>query len=126
MIVGVLSQRPIRKISPLGAPWSKAGSTQKADQPVRGQLEFESCELADAVVVEPVSILKFPANREKNREFYDFRATPRIRGPVSPMNSRLSRQIPYIKEQGNSRKEQGISGIIREFPMRMCACRPKR
>jgi hypothetical protein len=30
--------------------------------------KFESYELADAVVVEPVSTLEFPANREKNRE----------------------------------------------------------
>ena len=27
------------------------------------------CVVADAVLVEPVSIPKFPANREKNREF---------------------------------------------------------
>jgi hypothetical protein len=27
---------------------------------------------ADAVTVEPVSTLKFPANREKNREFFNF------------------------------------------------------
>ena len=26
--------------------------------------------VADAVLIEPVSTLKFPANREKNREFY--------------------------------------------------------
>jgi len=27
---------------------------------------------ADAVAVEPVSTAKFPANREKNREFFNF------------------------------------------------------
>lgn len=28
--------------------------------------------MADAVVIEPVSAAKFPANREKNREFSNF------------------------------------------------------
>jgi hypothetical protein len=35
----------------------------------RNTAEFESSELADAVLVKPVSTLAFPANREKNREF---------------------------------------------------------
>jgi two-component sensor histidine kinase len=35
--------------------------------------KFESYELADAVAVEPVSTSQFPANREKNREFFGFR-----------------------------------------------------
>jgi hypothetical protein len=33
--------------------------------------KFESSQLADAVTIEPVSASQFPANREKNREFYD-------------------------------------------------------
>jgi hypothetical protein len=35
-------------------------------------MKFESSQLADAVAVEPVSTAKFPANREKNREFFKF------------------------------------------------------
>ena len=37
--------------------------------------EFKSSQLADAVAVEPVSAPKFPANREINREFFNFGPT---------------------------------------------------
>ncbi|MGZ4924656.1 MAG: hypothetical protein ACXV5H_12000, partial [Halobacteriota archaeon] len=43
--------------------------------------ELEDCVVADAVTYEPVSIPKFPTNREKNREFFNFRARSRLRGP---------------------------------------------
>jgi hypothetical protein len=34
--------------------------------------ELQECMVADAVAVEPVSAPRFPANREKNREFRQF------------------------------------------------------
>jgi putative transposase len=43
------------------------------------------------------------------REFCDFGAVPRIRGPANPMISRLPSQITYTSEQRISAKEQGIS-----------------
>ena len=64
--------------------------------------------MADAVVIEPVSTPKFPANREKNREFFNFGAVFAIRGLTSPIISGLLSQIPYSPEQGIFAKEQGI------------------
>src|ERR1035437_4383311 len=37
--------------------------------------------VADAVIVEPVSAPKFPANREINREFFDFGLALQLRSP---------------------------------------------
>jgi hypothetical protein len=55
---------------------------------------------ADAVLIEPVSNFKFPANREKYREFCRNRRS----GPIPASNQRLksiaSSQIPYATEQG--------------------------
>jgi hypothetical protein len=64
--------------------------------------------VADAVVVEPVSTAKFPANREKNREFFNFRRASRLIWPTSPMISVILSQIPYSTEQGIVFTEQGI------------------
>jgi hypothetical protein len=50
---------------------------------------------------------KFPANREKNREFCDFNAVLRLGGSIGSMISDLSSQIPYTSEQGICCKEQG-------------------
>ena len=47
--------------------------------------KFKYGMVADAVVIEPVSTPEFPANREKNREFYNFEAVQRIRGLASSM-----------------------------------------
>ena len=49
----------------------------------------KECVVADAVVVKPVSASSFPANREKNREICNFRATSSIRRPTNPMISAL-------------------------------------
>ena len=68
--------------------------------------------MADAVIVEPVSTPKFPANREKNREFLKFGPASHIREPMSPMILGLLRQIPYATQQGISEEEQGI--LVRE------------
>jgi hypothetical protein len=37
--------------------------------------------VAHAVVIEPVSIIKFPANREKSREFPDLKGLRQLEGP---------------------------------------------
>jgi hypothetical protein len=41
--------------------------------------------VADAVVVEPVSDAKFPANREKSREYRDFQLFLRSEAAKEPM-----------------------------------------
>ena len=66
--------------------------------------------VADAVALEPVSTLKFPANREKNREYFNFGTASRIRRRFSPIISGLLSQIPYSSEQGVSEQEQGNFG----------------
>ena len=43
------------------------------------------CVVADAVIIEPVSTPQFPANREKNREFFDFVLVTRSRRPANLM-----------------------------------------
>jgi hypothetical protein len=63
--------------------------------------------VADAVQVETVSTLKFPANREKNREFrricpFDARLKANTRA-----RSEVYSEIPYTKDQGIISEEQG-------------------
>jgi hypothetical protein len=41
--------------------------------------------VADVVTVERVSTPKFPANREKNREFFDFRLIRNSKLVIRPM-----------------------------------------
>ena len=43
------------------------------------------CVVADAVAVEPVSTAKFPANREKNRDYFNSGAVFKSAVPLSPM-----------------------------------------
>jgi hypothetical protein len=64
--------------------------------------------VADAVAFEPVSTLKFPANREKNREFRQIRLLWEILKADTRANSKAFSQFPYATEQGNFLKEQGI------------------
>jgi hypothetical protein len=64
--------------------------------------------VADAVTYEPVSILKFPANREKNREFRQIRPLYEILKADTRANSKVSSEIPYATEQGIISAEQGI------------------
>ena len=63
--------------------------------------------VVDAVAVEPVSASKFPANREKNRECFDFRT--RLGRVVAKRSAKpcSCTQIPYGAEQGNNFIEQG-------------------
>jgi hypothetical protein len=49
---------------------------------------------ADAVAVEPVSTAKFPANREKNREFFNFRRSYRTEDRIRPMISGFLAKFP--------------------------------
>jgi hypothetical protein len=62
----------------------------------------------DAVLIGPVSIVKFPASREINREFRRFGSFLRIRAVNQQANSMSCSQIPYASEQGIYWTEQGI------------------
>jgi hypothetical protein len=64
--------------------------------------------VADAVTFEPVSIPKFPANREKNREFRQIRPLCQILKANTRAISKAFSQIPYATEQGIISAEQGI------------------
>ena len=52
------------------------------------------CVVADAVAFEPVSTLKFPANREKNREFHQIRALGAILKADTRANSEACSEFP--------------------------------
>ena len=62
---------------------------------------------ADAVALEPVSKLKFPANREINREFFNFGPDRGSEVAIRPMIQRTWSEIPYATEQGIISEEQG-------------------
>ena len=66
----------------------------------RRTLKFESYELADAVIVEPISTLQFPAIREKNREFNKIRTSGAAEIVNNAVVTGLSVLIPYSAEQG--------------------------
>jgi hypothetical protein len=55
---------------------------------------------ADAVAFEPVSTPKFPANREKNREFCRIRPLNAILKANTRASSETCSEIPYATEQG--------------------------
>jgi len=56
--------------------------------------------VADAVQVEPVSTAKFPANREKNREFCRIAVSVASELVNDGVVTGLAKRIPYAKEQG--------------------------
>ena len=58
------------------------------------------CVVVDAARIEPVSHLKFPANREINREFCGFWRSAAILTPNGRASSIVYNQIPYATEQG--------------------------
>jgi hypothetical protein len=64
--------------------------------------------VADAVDLEPVSTAKFPANREKNREFRQIGPLRAILKADARANSEACSEIPYATEQGIISEEQGI------------------
>ena len=59
---------------------------------------------------EPVSAAKFPANREKNREFCKILASEAPEIPNSGLGTGRCSQIPYSTEQGIILVEQGKLG----------------
>jgi hypothetical protein len=61
----------------------------------------------EAVRVEPVSIPKFPANREKNREFFNFRAKSPLRGPGTRNDSADLERNFLLNGTGNFCKGTG-------------------
>jgi len=64
--------------------------------------------VADAVQVEPVSPARFPASREKNREFRQIRPLCEILKANTRAISKGFSQIPYATEQGIISAGQGI------------------
>jgi hypothetical protein len=64
--------------------------------------------VADAVIVEPVSTPKFPANRDINREFRQIRSLCEILNADTRAISKAFSQIPYATEQGIISAEQEI------------------
>jgi hypothetical protein len=95
----------------------KGGSaTDKADAFPEGERhsfyekmpEVSEYMVADAVDLEPVSSIQFPANREINREFRQIPARGAILNADTRANSEACSEIPYSAEQGIFAKEQGI------------------
>src|SRR5262249_18332993 len=70
--------------------------------------DWGNCVVADAVVLEPVSASKFPANREINREFRRIGVLVRNLIADTREDSETCSEIPYSTEQGIFAKEQGI------------------
>jgi hypothetical protein len=64
--------------------------------------------VVDAVDVEPVSTRQFPANREKNREFYRIRTHPEVPSANTRAIPKAFSEIPYAIEQGFILVEQAI------------------
>ena len=64
--------------------------------------------VADAVRVEPVSTAKFPANREKNREFCRIAVSVDSETVNNCAVAEIPKRIPYSTEQGIILAEQGI------------------
>jgi hypothetical protein len=64
--------------------------------------------VADAVVIQPVSTSKFPANREINRELRRNCPLGAILIADTRANSAACSKIPYSAEQGIFAEEQGI------------------
>ena len=106
--------------------WNSASRDQSLDEKsrrprvyLRSLAKFPvapECVVADAVACEPVSVSEFPANREKNREFYKITA---LRAPVTANNVTITKVltgIPYALEQGIILAEQGnlarVQGIL--------------
>jgi hypothetical protein len=98
-------QRPALHGAPLcGHLWPCVGHAGGMAAPNRAAQMLA----ADAVAVEPVSTLKFPANREINREFRRIRLLGAILKADMRANSEACNKIPYSTEQGIFAKEQGI------------------
>ena len=75
---------------------------------VSGTGDLGDCVVADAVAIEPVSAARFPANREKNREFRRIHPLGAILKADTRANSEACSEIPYATEQGIFSEDQGI------------------
>jgi len=71
--------------------------------------------VADAVAFEPVSIPNFPANREKNKEFYRIAVSVAPETVNNGVVTGLPKRIPYSTEQGIILAEQGILAREQRF-----------
>ena len=99
--------------------WNSVSRDQSLDEQPRGLRGYlrlpgkspvaADCVVADAVIVEPVSTPKFPANREINREFGRIRPRRRFTVVSRQTNSMLCSRIPYANKQGFDLTEQGLS-----------------
>ena len=81
--------------------------------------DLGDCVVADAVTCEPVSTVKFPANREKYREFRQIRPLCEILKADTRANTKVFSEIPYATEQGIISAEQEI--LVQEqgiFPVK--------
>ena len=103
-------KRPLKS----SCPFAETDRSQQMP-PIRGYLPIvgksllvADCVVADVVVVEPVSGAKFPANREKNREFCQIQPSAANLSVNNRANSDRCREIPYAEEQGIISAEQGI------------------
>jgi hypothetical protein len=67
--------------------------------------------VADAVQIEPVSKAKFPANREKNRDFCGIAVSILPETANNGVDAGLPRPIPYSTEQGIILAEQRILAL---------------
>ena len=65
------------------------------------------CWLATQCTPSP-ALLKFPANREFNREFCKIVASGALRDPNLLRRRKALKRIPYLTEQGIILTEQGI------------------
>ena len=63
--------------------------------------DLGDCLVADAVVFEPVSTAEFPANREKNREFFNFGPDRGSKVVIRPMISVDLEQNSLLNGTGN-------------------------
>jgi hypothetical protein len=74
-----------------------------------------NCVVADAVPVEPVSTVKFPANREINREFCQIRLLGAILPADTRANSKAWSEIPYSADREFLQKNREFVRANREF-----------
>ena len=70
------------------------------------KVRFEGA-VADAVAFEPVATLKFPANREKNREFRRIHQLDAVSIADKRIKSKAFSRIPCATEQGIFSNDQG-------------------
>jgi hypothetical protein len=83
---------------------SKTPPTRGLSHACRKSPRMWDCVVADALQIEPVSNLKFPANREINREFC------RFRGPLARFSRPIAKRIQWLAAKFPTPKEQGIFG----------------